>query len=202
MKGNAIVFTAAVEGIVDEVVLSRIVAEAGAVLYSVYGKQGKNHLYQKLNAYNSAAKYSDWIVLVDLDHDADCAPTLFQQWLPSPSPKMIFRIAVREIESWLIADGERLAKFLKVPLTKISDNPEVMGDSKAEMVNLARASSSSSIRKDMIPRQGSGIKIGPAYPSRLIEFATNYWRPKVAAKSSESLRRCITKIENVVKQSR
>jgi hypothetical protein len=62
------------------------------------------------------------------------------------------------------------------------------------MVELARHSHRRGIREDMVPRPGSGRKVGPAYTAQLIDFArdsNNGWRPDVAAKASDSLNRCL-----------
>jgi hypothetical protein len=59
------------------------------------------------------------------------------------------------------------------------------------VVNIARTSRNKSIREDIVPRQGSGARVGPLYVARLSEYTTNYWRPSEAEKQSESLRRCI-----------
>ena len=42
----------------------------------------------------------------------------------------------------------------------------------------------------MVPRPGSGRLVGPAYASRLIEYAEAHWRPEVAGQCTDSLRRC------------
>lgn len=197
MRNSNVMLTAAVEGMVDEAVLKRIAKDLGIGLPIVYGKQGKSYLFQKRNAFNAAAIYSNWIMVVDLNHAADCAPTLCSQWLPNPSPKMLLRVAVREIESWLMADRERIACFLGVPLNKVPSNPELVDDPKLEIVNLARLSSSKPIRADMVPRVESERNIGPAYSSRLIEFTSCHWRPEVASRLSDSLKRCIARLENL-----
>jgi hypothetical protein len=62
------------------------------------------------------------------------------------------------------------------------------------MVVLAAQSRRHDIREDMLPRPGSGRAIGPAYTSRMIEFIQSYWRPDVATFSSDSLRRCLTRL--------
>jgi hypothetical protein len=36
-------------------------------------------------------------------------------WLPQPAQLMCFRVAVRELESWLLADAEALAAFSRHP---------------------------------------------------------------------------------------
>jgi hypothetical protein len=52
----------------------------------VYGKNGKQHLHKRITGFNNAARYSPWIVLLDLDHDAECAPPLRSHWLPEAAP--------------------------------------------------------------------------------------------------------------------
>jgi hypothetical protein len=183
--------SAAVEGIVDEAVARTVIAHAGATVDDVYGRQGKAFLRQKIAGYNNAARRSPWLILVDLDQDEQCAPPLVNAWLAQPAQHLCFRVVVREIEAWLMADAERLAPFLRVPRSRISANPEALDDPKTAMVNLARLSSRGAIQKDMVPREGSGRQVGPAYASRLIEFASSSWRPEVAAAQSDSLRRAI-----------
>ena len=67
------VIQAAVEGIVDEAVVRRLIAHAGGQVGPVYGKSGKPALRKKIRGYNNAAHFTPWVVLVDLDNDADCA---------------------------------------------------------------------------------------------------------------------------------
>ncbi len=92
------VFSGAVEGDLDEAVLRRLTAHCGLVLDTVYGKRGKSHLLKRIDAYNSAARFQPWIVLIDLDNAA-CAPAGSMQWLPSPAQHMRLRLAVRAVES-------------------------------------------------------------------------------------------------------
>lgn len=182
---------AAVEGIVDEAVIRRLIEHAGGTVGAVYGKKGKPHLRQKISGFNNAARRSVWVVLVDLDRDYDCAPPLRADWLPRQSPLLCFRVAVRAVEAWLLADAERLAAFLGVPGSAVPANPEELDDPKAGLVNLARASRRRDVRRDMVPREGSRRRVGPAYCSRLVEFVKDRWRPGVAASRSDSLRRAV-----------
>lgn len=191
---NPVVISRAVEGSVDEAVVRRIIRHVGAQPGPVYGRNGKDHLLRRLRGYNEAARWTPWVVLVDLNQDANCAPPFRAEWLPSPSPQMCFRVAVREIEAWLLADRERIARFLGVSVSRIPNNPETTNDPKSLMVSLAGHSRKREIREDMVPRPESGRKVGPAYASRLVEFVEDEkggWRPDVAASSSDSLRRCL-----------
>jgi hypothetical protein len=189
-KSNPVVISGALEGLVDEAVVRRLVEQRGAVLGQVHGKNGKPHLRQRLAGYNQAARLFPWIVLIDLNRDADCAPPLRAEWLPNPALYMCFRVAVRKVEAWLLADREQLARFLSVTTSRIPLNPETIDDPKRTMVELARHSRQRNIREDMVPRPRSGRTVGPAYTSRLIEFVETLWRPEVAVRHSDSLRRC------------
>jgi hypothetical protein len=200
-ESDPVVISGAVEGIVDEAVLRRLVQHMGAKPGSVYGKNGKTHLQQRLAGYNQAARFSPWLVLVDLDHDADCAPPFRLAWLPNPAPYLCFRVAVREVEAWLLADQERLSTFLSITASRVPREPEAELDPKRAMVDLAKQARRREIREDMVPRPGSGRTVGPAYASRLIEFVshpTAGWRPDVAAKRSDSLRRCLACLRKLI----
>jgi len=192
--------SAAVEGLVDEAVARCLIEYVGGIPGPIYGKFGKAYLKEKITGYNNAARYALWFVLVDLNNEARCAPLLRESWLPNPAPYMCFRIAVKEVETWLLADRDGLSEFLQVPVTRVPHDPENIRDPKNEIVRLARISGSHEIREDMIPRPNSSRVIGPAYPSRLIEFVTIFnrrWRPGLAAKRSNSLTRCLRCLERL-----
>lgn len=188
------VISCAVEGVVDAAVAQRLISHVGAQLGQIYGQKGKQFLLKRLNGYLQAARRAPWLVLVDLDTEADCAPLMRSRWLPENTANLCFRIAVREIESWLMADPERLASFLGVNSGAIPPYPEVVPEPKAQMVVLARASRRREIRQDMVPSQSSGRTEGPAYASRLVEFVQDEargWRPDVASARAPSLDKCI-----------
>jgi hypothetical protein len=190
MTYDPVVVSAAVEGIVDDAVVRRLLADAAATVGAIHIAHGKAHLKDKVNGYNHAAARYPWVVVVDLDHDADCAPILCRSWLSVPSRFMCFRVAVRAVEAWLLADRQRVAQFLDVSFAKVPQTPDAIDDPKRAMVDLARRSRRKEIREDMVPLPGSGRSEGAAYASRLIEFSHRLWRPAVAEKHSNSLRRC------------
>ncbi len=198
MAQHPVVFSAAVEGPTDEVVLRRVVESCGAALGPVFGRTGKASLLNQLHHYNQAANFSPWIVLLDLDQDADCAPAAKATWLTVPASQMHLRIAVRAVESWLLADRESLAAFLSIGASLIPANPESLSNPKEALVNLARRSRRRALREEMTPRPGSGRPIGPAYTSRLMEFAQTQWRPKIASLHSDSLRRVCSRITELI----
>ena len=191
---------AAVEGDVDEAVVERLAGHVGATIGTAYGRKGKSFLRKRIGNYNNAARNRPWLVLVDLDDEFECAPDLITAWLPSPNPQLSFRVAVREVESWLIADRERLAAFLSISKSIIPAHPEELPDPKATIVDLARRSRRREIRDDFVPRAGSGREIGPAYVSRLTEYVRDTrsgWRPNVAASAAASLARCLKSLASL-----
>jgi hypothetical protein len=191
----------AVEGLVDQAVFERLVATVGAPVGDVFPTGGKPRLLARLRGFNQAARHTPWLVLVDLDRDAECAPPFRRRHLRTPSRYMAFRVAVRAVESWLLADRERVAAWLDVPLRRVPERPEALPDPKLEVVNLARRSHSRSVRDEMVPRDGSGRAVGMLYTSRMIEFVQDEvdgWRPEIAARSSDSLDRCLRDLQRIV----
>jgi hypothetical protein len=159
-------------------------------------------LRRALPGYNAAAQGDPWLVLVDLDQDFDCAPALVTDWLPAPSTFMRFRVVIRAIEAWLLADRERFADFFSVPPSAVPGQPDALPDPKSALLVAVARSRHKPIRVDMLPREGSGRKVGPAYTSRVIEFASDGnrgWRPDVAARSSPSLSSCLTRLDSLIK---
>lgn len=180
-----------VEGSTDSPVAERLLKHAGLTLGRVYGLHGKSQNDLRLPGYNTAARLAPWLVLRDMDNDAPCAPELVKVLLPRPSRHMRFRIAVRAMEAWLIADPGALSTFLSVPSSQIPANPDDLADPKREIVRLAQLSTKVSIRRDMVPRAGSGASVGPGYGARIMHFVAERWRPAVAATRSPSLAGCI-----------
>jgi hypothetical protein len=204
-RSAPLVVTGAVEGLVDEAVFRRLVTYAGAVPGPVNGKKGKAHLLSSLKGYNAAAQFSPWFVLMDLDNDDDCAPPFRSRSLPKTARQMCFRIAVREVEAWLLADATRISTFLGVNASRLPSNPDSERDPKRLVVSLASHSRIRDIKNDLVPRPEARRVEGPAYTARLVGFVLDTrrgWRPAVAAKNSDSLARCIRCLKAIVKAHR
>ncbi|HEY7213346.1 MAG TPA: hypothetical protein VIC28_01890, partial [Thermoanaerobaculia bacterium] len=185
----------AVEGDLDAAVVRRLITQAGLSMGPVYGRRGKDLLDKGLRGYNNAARHACWLVLRDLDHDAGCAPELVRSLMPEPSAYMRFRVAVRQVEAWLLADRARVADLFQVSLDVIPPNPETLDDAKWVMVQLARRSRNRRLREEIVPEANTSAKVGPGYTARMIEFATNLWRPQIAKLSTPSLASCLRSLE-------
>jgi hypothetical protein len=188
--------TLAVEGDIDAAVARRILVELGFLPGPIHGRQGKGQLNKALKGYNNAARHAPWLVIRDLDHDAGCAPELLAGLLPEPAEHMCFRIAVRQIEAWLLADRAGIADLLHLPLAVVPENPEDLMDPKATVIQLAQRSRNRRLRGEIVPAVNTSAKVGPGYTARMIEFATGAWSPRTAAGCCPSLASCLNAVEH------
>ncbi len=158
---------------------------------------GKENLKKKIKSYhNMAYKNLPSLVITDLDTD-ECAPKLINDWLGyRPHEKFLFRIAVKEIEAWLLADREAISKFLGVKKNKIPFYPENLDDPKQTLINLARYGKKQ-IKDELVPHENSTATIGPGYNNKLSEYIHVLWNLNRAAKNSDSLARTIESIKSL-----
>lgn len=104
---------------------------------------------------------------------------------------MKLRVAVREVEAWLLGDRANLAHFLNVSRALVPRNPDDLSNPKATMIGIARRSRTRATREGLPPREGSGRSIGPLYVSELARFVQARWDIDAAAAASSSLARCL-----------
>ncbi len=183
--------TIVVEGISDEAIVRKLCLIAQVAVGPVYIQRGKAQLDERMAGYNAAAQYAPWLVVRDLNSDAECAPELREKLLPAPAKYMHLRIPVRTIESWLLADREGISKYLGISKTLVSRDTEALERPKRTLINLARRSRKRAIREDMVPPEGVSSEVGPGYTARIIEFSMFHWNPENAAIRADSLNRCL-----------
>ena len=159
--------------------------------------RGFGNIKKKIDGFNNAAKGMPYLVLTDLDKE-ECVPRLIQNWMKNAPlhQNLLFRVAVREVESWVLADRDRFAKFLGVEEVLIPVDVDEIGDPKDRLVNLVRKSSKRKLHDDIVPKKGSTAKQGPNYNGPLISFVKNFWNPDEAMQNSPSLRRAIKAVEH------
>jgi len=110
-----IYITLAVEDSLSEVVARTILRQSDKKYYvsNCLGKKGFGYLKSKIKAFNKASQKLPFFVLTDQDNG--CPPDKIDSWLGViPHSNLIFRIAVMEIESWVMADREAIAKYLSI----------------------------------------------------------------------------------------
>jgi len=179
----------AVEDELSETVLRAILDQSGRV-YSVgtcFRRRGSGYLRKRIGGFNSAAKHTPFVLLTDLD-DAECAPKLVEEWLTrGKHHNLIFRVAIREVEAWVLAHRSAFASFLGISQEKVPETPDELANPKMELIGLAGRSRRTALRKAIVPRPGS--KKGPDYNATLSAFIESDWNMNEAAKRSPSLRR-------------
>jgi hypothetical protein len=104
-------------------------------------------------------------------------------------PNLLFRVAVQEVEAWLLADRSAFATFLGISRDLIPDNAEQVDNPKEFVVSLARRSRKRDVRESLVPREGSTARVGRDYNGRLVSFVNADWQAVEAQKRSPSLKR-------------
>ena len=186
----------AVEDDLSEVVIRRLLLDTGRdyAVGTVFERTGFGYLQNRANNWNAAAAGTPILLLTDLDQHP-CPSALIDDWLDwDVHANLIFRVAVREVESWLLADREGFADFLKISAVLIPLDPDQIVDPKQSLVNVARRSRSRALRESIVPRPGSTAVQGPDYNGCLSDFVRNRWDHNVAAERSPSLGRAWEKL--------
>lgn len=187
-----------VEGEIDEVIAHKIVGGLGHQIGVSYGKKGAGYIKNKIQDFNKSAQNICYLALVDfMDTKCSCPPEVISTWLPYKNNLMIFRIVVREVESWILADRENLSKFLNISIELITEKPEEEQNPKQTLVNLARKSHSAKMRSALVPEQGSTAQVGKLYNSELKRFVNEYWKAENARQNSPSLSKCLTRLGEI-----
>lgn len=186
----------AVEDLLSEAAARRLlcVCRSPVAIGSVYGKSGFGYLRRTARSFNNAAKGTPFLLLTDLD-TGECAPRLVADWLGvAPHPNFIFRVAVREVESWILADSRNLPRFLGIPQSVFPGDPDALQDPKATLIQLAAKSPRRTLKAAILPTAGTTARIGPGYNIVLSGFVRESWDPSGAAERSESLRRALSAV--------
>lgn len=160
-----------------DVVLSRVIVARG------YGK-----LRVQARSYNEASRNTPFFLLTDLDR-AQCAPGLVEDWLNGQprEASFLFRVAVREIEAWLLADQAGIARLLDIEPILVPTDVERLPDPKRTLVDLARHSRIRDLRRGLVPAEGSTARVGPSYVDLVAGFAEKRWTPERARRGAPSL---------------
>ena len=196
---NPIPVKLAVEDSLSEYVLRKIIRTSNErfAIGMCFRRSGFGYLKRAISGFNTASKHGTYFcVLTDLDA-TECPPALIQKWLPEGKHQnLIFRIAVREVESWLLAHREAFAKYIGVNENLIPLEVEDIENPKEFLIGLVSRSQIRQLRSDIVPKAGSTATIGPDYNGRLIAFVEQMWDPCTAKKLSASLRSAIETVEN------
>ena len=192
----ALIVYLGVEDDLSEAVARRLLQHAnrGYDVGAVYGGRGFGDLKRNIRGWNSLSKTFPFLLLTDLDQ-TPCPPMLKNDWYPYPyHPNLIFRVAVREVEAWLLADASGFAAYLGVSKDIVPPKPETLLDPKSTLIQITRRSRLRKIRECIVPLENSTAQIGPDYNACLSEFVRNDWNVSTATKSSASLARAVARL--------
>lgn len=161
--------------------------------------EGKSYIQKKINDINNLSIPQPFFILVDLDEES-CAPQLIKQWLKRPCRNnLLFRIAVHEVEAWLLADVDGFSHFLQMDYSFINQeilNPDEIRNPKEKLISLVDRSRKRELKNDMVNKHQTYFRQGPGYNTRLIEYVLSFWNIERAAKKSESLNRSLKALRN------
>lgn len=135
-------------------------------------------------------------VLTDLDQ-IECAPKLLREWFglsdekPVLPDNFLFRVAEREVETWLLADRRGLSSFLEISAANFSADPDSLTDPKQHLLNVIQAKGRKKWHRQLLP--SANAHVGPDYNSKFCEFV-EIWDVARASRVSNSLQRAITAI--------
>ena len=181
------VIPAVVEGYMESVFLPVVLHQIGRtdLQPNIRDAGGGSKFWLAAARYNEAGRHTAVIGLADLEQ-AQCASSLLAGKLPHKSAGFHLRLAVRMLESWLLADRQAMARFLKVPISTLPMNPDSEVHAKKVLVDIARKSTSKSIRDALVPDDSGGI-VGSDYAATMCKFIEQHWRVSDARKISPSL---------------
>jgi hypothetical protein len=154
------------------------------------------YLKKNIAGFNNAAKGTPYLLLADLDNEK-CPIALISEWLRQPKhPNLIFRVAVREVEAWLLAHREAFAEYLGIAVNLVPSDIETISDPKQCLIDLTRKSKKTQLRDAIVPAPNSTAKIGKDYNAQLTLFVQNNWKVEIAQINSRSLQRALNAINN------
>ncbi|MFA6471158.1 MAG: hypothetical protein WCU00_03870 [Candidatus Latescibacterota bacterium] len=159
------------------------------------GEKGKTYIDIKLRDFNNTARTMPFFILRDLDTDT-CAPQLIRTLFSFPKyQNLLFRVAVKEVEAWLLADKSGFSSYLGISANRIDSHVEAIFNPKEYLINLVRNSRKRELIYDIVPMRGSTAKQGRNYNNRLIDFVNNLWNIQKAMENSDSLRKAFLAIK-------
>ncbi|MCX8507038.1 MAG: DUF4276 family protein [Alphaproteobacteria bacterium] len=179
------------EDAISQAVAIRLVSELGHIEGNVksINRKGYGNLKSNIDQYIKLSYSSAVFLLTDLDRNI-CATSLFENWKfqPSDHKNFFFRIAVKEIEAWLLADSHSFSKFTGVKENAIPHFVETIIDPKENLINLIKKQGKKEIKDGILPISPR-VKVGFLYNQILVQYVNEYWNPEAAATRSPSLKR-------------
>jgi hypothetical protein len=192
-------FALATEDELSEAVGKRPIAEVNPSheINLTFRRGGFGYLRANIRKFCEVARLQPVLLVTDLDM-AECPAALLSEWtVRTGRPESLcLRVAVREVEAWLLADHDGLRELLGRRLGNLPDNPDYLRDPKRYLLGLA-SRAPREVRMDLLPEPGAIAIQGLGYNRRLVEFVQSTWSPREAAGRSESLQRAMSRLDQL-----
>jgi len=193
----------ATEDELSEAVALRLIAELQEPNYVVHKlrKGGFGYLRSKMDSWCQMAQRQVMLVLTDLDQ-ARCAGELREHWLSArrEPAQLLLRVAVREVESWALAD-HRAMRALVGSRGALPPRPDELPDPKQSLLRLAK-SAPKEVRDDLLRVADGRLMQGLGYNACLVRWVGSVWNPERAAERSPSLERARERLREAVRAYR
>ena len=190
----------ATEDLLSEAVGIKLISEVdeNVIICNKFRKSGNGYLKSKLKNFCDISNRTPVLMITDLDN-ATCAPSLIAQWLNGRKMpnQFLFRIAVREVESWLLADDEGMRHLLARGASNLPTNPDSLPDPKRSLLALA-SRAPRDVRDDLSIARGAIASQGIGYNARLGAFVRETWSPPRASERSASLFRARKRLRELL----
>lgn len=188
----------ATEDQLSEAIALRLIAEIPTphLIQHRLGKKGNGYLSSKMESWYQMSQHQVMLVLTDLDR-ANCLVEFRDQWLNAEPPQnLLLRIAVREVESWVLADHIAM-RALVGEKGILPAMPDELIDPKQSLLKLAK-NAPKQIRDDLLKTIDGNLAQGLGYNARLTAWVNSEWSPQRAAERSPSLARTRLRLNQVV----
>jgi hypothetical protein len=158
------------------------------------GLKGNGYLRTKMDSWCQMAEHQIMMVLTDLDR-ANCLVEFRDQWLAGRSlpASLVFRITVREVESWVLADHQAMRELVGKKGV-LPAAPDALHDPKQTLLGLSKTAPKS-VRDDLIKTIDGQLSQGLGYNARLTHWVNTVWSPERAAERSPSLARARVRLQ-------
>lgn len=161
------------------------------------GKKGSGYLRSGMHKWRQLAQKQFVLILTDLDK-VECPVALREGWFGSANvpANLMLRIAVREVESWILADHQACRKLIGQK-GKLPPDPDGLSDPKEHLLQLARLAPRA-IRSDLLKVSGAVASQGIGYNNLLVRLVHSSWSPMRAAERSPSLKRTCDRLHQML----
>jgi hypothetical protein len=192
----------ATEDVLSESVGLQLLAEINLAPKNVQllRKDGFGYLRSKVEAWKALARLKPVLLITDLDRIA-CPQQLRDAWLTGspPPPNLLLRIAVREVESWVLADHVAMRQLIGNK-GKLPPVPDDLPDPKSHLLQLAKLAPRE-VREDLVKENGAVASQGIGYNARLQALVASSWSPERASERSPSLARARHRLQDLAERS-